>query len=205
MHWTEVDGFQMPNRIGGHPALDFCNTWAGWGQPPNPHREWLPDFDRLATWAAWAGILDRTTSASLRALAASEPVRAKEVVKGAHRLRIDLYEFLTRDHPGEAPEGLVAAIHAARAAQCFTVADGKASWELPEEPELVLHAISLEAASLLVGGDLDRIGRCPGNDCGWLFRSSQRRRWCSMASCGNRAKARAHALRERDAKLPGSA
>ena len=205
MHWTDVDGFQMPNRIGGHPALDFCNTWAGWGEPPNPHREWVPDFDRLATWAAWAGIVDRKTSARLRRLAASEPARAREVVERAHRLRTDLYEFLTADDRGEAPEGLVAAIHAARAAQRFAVAHGEPVWQLPEEPELVLHAISLEAASLLVSGDLDRIGRCPGNDCGWLFRSSQRRRWCSMASCGNRAKVRAHAARERHSQAPGSA
>ena len=182
MHWTDVDGFQMPNRIGGHPALDFCNTWAG-----------------------WAGIVDRKTSARVRRLAASEPARAREVVERAHRLRTDLYEFLTADVRGEAPEGLVAAIHAARAAQRFAVAHGEPVWQLPEEPELVLHAISLEAASLLVGGDLDRIGRCPGNDCGWLFRSSQRRRWCSMASCGNRAKVRAHAARERHSQAPGSA
>jgi predicted RNA-binding Zn ribbon-like protein len=35
---------------------------------------------------------------------------------------------------------------------------------------------------------------CPS--CGWLFLDARgRRRWCSMATCGNRAKVRAHAAR----------
>jgi predicted RNA-binding Zn ribbon-like protein len=202
MHWTVVDGFQMPNLIGGHPALDFCNTGAGWGLPRNRHREWLPDFDRLATWAWWADVVDRDTAIRLRSVVASDPSGASAVVERAHRLRADLYEFLTSTPRGDAPLGLVAAIDAARAAQRFAVAHGAAAWKLPERPDAILHATALQAASLLVEGDLDGIRRCPGDDCGWLFRSSQHRRWCSMASCGNRAKERAHARRERAAKPP---
>ena len=38
--------------------------------------------------------------------------------------------------------------------------------------------------------ELDTIRECPGDDCGYLFRDAThgRRRWCSMKSCGNRAK-----------------
>jgi len=34
------------------------------------------------------------------------------------------------------------------------------------------------------------IRECPGEDCGYLFRDTSRgrRRWCSMKTCGNRAK-----------------
>src|SRR6478736_4345946 len=43
---------------------------------------------------------------------------------------------------------------------------------------------------------VEAVHACPGNDCGWLFLDPRnRRRWCSMAVCGNRAKARAHARR----------
>ena len=41
-----------------------------------------------------------------------------------------------------------------------------------------------------------RLKRCENPRCGWLFvdRSRNRsRRWCEMATCGNRAKARRHA------------
>jgi predicted RNA-binding Zn ribbon-like protein len=35
-------------------------------------------------------------------------------------------------------------------------------------------------------------------DCGWVFADpSGRRRWCSMAWCGNRSKVRRHAARAR--------
>jgi len=50
-------------------------------------------------------------------------------------------------------------------------------------------------ATLLAGPRLDRVRRCANPDCGWLFLADSRagkRRWCSMQSCGNRAKARRH-------------
>jgi predicted RNA-binding Zn ribbon-like protein len=34
-----------------------------------------------------------------------------------------------------------------------------------------------------------RVGCCPGRDCGWVFVNRGNRRWCIMATCGNRAKA----------------
>ncbi len=44
----------------------------------------------------------------------------------------------------------------------------------------------------------ERLKRCENPRCGWLFvdRSRNRsRRWCEMATCGNRAKAKRHARR----------
>ncbi|MFI0355774.1 CGNR zinc finger domain-containing protein [Actinomadura sp. 9N407] len=46
----------------------------------------------------------------------------------------------------------------------------------------------------------DRLRRCAGHDCVlWFLDTSRngRRRWCSMTGCGNRAKARAHYVREK--------
>jgi predicted RNA-binding Zn ribbon-like protein len=51
-------------------------------------------------------------------------------------------------------------------------------------------------------GVLDELGRvkiCPADDCRWAFYDTSRngsRQWCSMAVCGNRAKARAHRARQ---------
>jgi predicted RNA-binding Zn ribbon-like protein len=45
-----------------------------------------------------------------------------------------------------------------------------------------------------------RLKVCPGEHCGWAFYDHSRNqagRWCSMAVCGGRAKARAHYLRRR--------
>lgn len=57
------------------------------------------------------------------------------------------------------------------------------------------------AADLLTSDDLQMVRFCAAPDCQWLFldRSRNRsRRWCDMASCGNRAKARRHYQRTRD-------
>ena len=56
------------------------------------------------------------------------------------------------------------------------------------------------AADLLTSEDLDRVGECQGDGCGWLFIDMSRnhsRRWCDMGDCGNRAKARRHYRRKK--------
>ena len=53
--------------------------------------------------------------------------------------------------------------------------------------------IVLAAAELLTSPQRLKIRACAAEDCGWLFLDtsrSGRRRWCTMESCGNRAKAR---------------
>jgi predicted RNA-binding Zn ribbon-like protein len=45
-----------------------------------------------------------------------------------------------------------------------------------------------------------RLKICPGHHCGWAFYDNSRNRsgrWCSMAVCGGREKARAHYRRRR--------
>ena len=45
----------------------------------------------------------------------------------------------------------------------------------------------------------ERVKICPADDCLWAFYDESRngsRQWCSMAVCGNRAKARAHRARQ---------
>jgi predicted RNA-binding Zn ribbon-like protein len=56
-------------------------------------------------------------------------------------------------------------------------------------------------ASSLIDGSWQRLKVCPGSDCGWTFYDHSRNlsgRWCSMAVCGGRAKARAHYRRHKD-------
>jgi predicted RNA-binding Zn ribbon-like protein len=58
-------------------------------------------------------------------------------------------------------------------------------------------------ASSLIDGSWQRLKVCPGNNCGWAFYDHSRNlsgRWCSMAVCGGRAKARAHYRRNKDTR-----
>jgi predicted RNA-binding Zn ribbon-like protein len=56
---------------------------------------------------------------------------------------------------------------------------------------------------LLTSDQVHRIAQCHDADgCGWLFLDHSRsraRQWCSMADCGNRAKARRHYRRSHKA------
>ena len=48
----EVDGVHLPAPLAGHPALEFCNTWAGWNSPPGAGGDYLTSYDVLLTFAA---------------------------------------------------------------------------------------------------------------------------------------------------------
>ncbi len=66
--------------------------------------------------------------------------------------------------------------------------------------EAALGPIALAAVRLFTEGDFHRIRECGGHACGWLFydrSKNNRRRWCEMEVCGNRAKQRRLAARRR--------
>jgi predicted RNA-binding Zn ribbon-like protein len=201
MHWVEVDGVRLPKRIGGHVALDFCNTWAGWGEAPEPRSEWLPDYPRLVAWAGFAELLDPGTAERLRRAAQRRPAEAARVLTSTRTLRRNLYAAVL--HPNDTPAlGRVSSYlrDAGQRAVLRPGPGGPAHWDFQRGTGLAtpLLAVARAAGELLTSPDVLRVKACPGENCGWLFIDRRgRRRWCSMSSCGNRAKVRAHADRNR--------
>jgi len=62
----------------------------------------------------------------------------------------------------------------------------------------LLIAVLWSAADLMLDARKRRVRQCANEKCLWLFideSKSGTRRWCDMASCGNRAKARRHYLK----------
>jgi len=200
-----VDGIAVPIPIGGHPGLDFCNTRAGWGSP-RP-KEYLKAHAHLSVWARENGLLSAPTTARLRRVAAANPEAAQRVVDRAIGFRDALYAVLTRAaRPrdwsvlNDEVRRSVAASHLAP-----TEAGLPATWVLTPPRavtlELPLLAVAHAAADLLTSPAGVTVAACPGQGCGWLFTDPrQRRRWCSMAWCGNRSKVRRHAERHRNAE-----
>lgn len=63
---------------------------------------------------------------------------------------------------------------------------------LQQSPLQALDAVTLAVAKLLAEGDFSLVRQCEHPDCVmWFYdkTKSHRRRWCSMAICGNRHKA----------------
>ena len=72
--------------------------------------------------------------------------------------------------------------------------DGAWIWEfVGDGADAMLWRLAADASDLLTSPDIDRVRECSGDTCSWLFLDKSRnrsRRWCDMADCGNRSKAR---------------
>jgi predicted RNA-binding Zn ribbon-like protein len=192
-----VEGLVLPAAVAGDPVLDFCNTRAGWGAAAP--REYLTSYDHLTVWAREAGLIGAEAATRLRRSSRRNPGEASLVLERSLRLRDAVYAACTERGSGEAWD-VVAAEARAGAAAAELVGDAPPGrrWQIPESAGLGLPALELAraAGAFLDSAALGTVGRCPGHDCGWLFVDPRgRRRWCLMAVCGNRAKARRHARR----------
>jgi predicted RNA-binding Zn ribbon-like protein len=195
MSSRSVDGVTLPVAVAGHPALDFCNSRAGWGSPQP--KEYLLGPEVLAIWCREAGLITAQDARQLLAAAGRRPGEAADVLRRALALRDAVYRT-TLGAPATATDWQVVSAEAVLARGASTLVPdpdgGPAGWRLRSTAaDLPVLAIAASAADLLTGPLVGSVGACPGVGCGWLFSDPRRRRrWCSMAVCGNRAKARRH-------------
>jgi len=193
-----IDGLVVPIAVTDDPALNFCNTRAGWGSPMP--KEYLHTHAHLAVWAGSVGLLGPASVARQRRLARAAPEQAEAVTARAVALRSALYAVLLRG--GSRSDWASVNAEVRSAATASSLSPGRpAAWALDESTvELSLHAVARAVATLLTGPHAAHVAACPGAGCGWVFADPRgRRRWCSMAWCGNRAKARRHVERLRSA------
>jgi predicted RNA-binding Zn ribbon-like protein len=198
----ERDGLVLPRPIGGAVALDLVNTFAGWDQPTAPSaREYLRSYDHLVLWSASVGMLADADVSPLRRAGRRDPAAAEAALHEAKHLRSSIHDLLSLD--GRATTVALRTVQESAAA---AIATARLRWEPPVTLEFAagvqrpLHEIAWHCLQFLRTADATRVRACPGRGCGWLFVDrSGRRRWCRMEWCGNRAKARAHARRSREA------
>jgi predicted RNA-binding Zn ribbon-like protein len=205
-----VDGLTLPIAIGNHPAVDLCNTETDWSGA-TPH-EYLETYPHFAVWSREVGLLDADTAA-LSLVGSSRHRNAPDagaILARALDFRGALHRVLTgsataadwRTLDGELSAN-VPALHlrSAGAIRRATATDDEpiGAWSIAADPlEAPLAAVVWAAAGLLTTARPGDVRACPGAACGWLFLDpAGRRRWCSMAWCGNRAKVRRHAQRQR--------
>jgi predicted RNA-binding Zn ribbon-like protein len=190
---------------GGDLALDFANTWGDRGRPETDR---LQDFGDLLAFARQGGLVGPARAEGLARLAVRRTADAKAVLDGAIMLREALYRLLTGRSAGATGEKRDREVlnRAIREAyphlELRALGEGLAwSAEAAERLDAVLWPVVKAAAELLASPDQARVHECEATDCTWLFLDRNRtgkRRWCSMASCGNREKARRHYRRRRE-------
>lgn len=192
--------------IGGHPALDFHNT-VSW-ESAGLRNDRLGTFADLARWARAAGLVTAVEAHALERDAEGDPVRAAAVLAEARELRGVLHDILSALAQASAPPAArLAALNAVLRTALPTLAlawdADHFEWRAGDHLALdtLLARLAWSAAQLLTAGNLTRLRQCANPECGWLFLDTTRnwsRRWCSMADCGSRAKARRYYQRKRE-------
>lgn len=181
--------------LAGDPALDFANTlhWRSGCEV-----DFIPDYGSLVDWSVPAGLLQNAERDELIFLAAAEPVGAQDAHVEALALRGLWREHLSlslgaaepRDHP-RLPAPLMAMLSEILSEMPLLMDPSiKANGRILRLP---LARVTLAIASLHAIPVERQIGQCEGDPCGGFFLNTSRskpRRWCSMDSCGNRAKVR---------------
>ena len=195
------------NRLGAvegnRLSLDFVNLPFTPGDPAPHTTSWLELIDFLAG----KGIVSEARGEELRNLPENDPRAAESLLHAAERLG----------------NGLRAALRAATrndrihrewvepVNEILRITEGHdelgwdgAGWRLGfqakhEGLEWLLAAIARSGAELIALGASPNLRLCDNTNCNLLFfddSRTHRRRWCSMALCGNRSKVAAFARRQ---------
>ncbi|MGW0163384.1 CGNR zinc finger domain-containing protein [Mycobacterium sp. NPDC003323] len=163
--------------IGGHVALDFCNTV--YRRLPELGADLLDSPKTLHRWLVRASLLPESAG----------PID-EGVLKSAVKLRASLWAAFDAQCRGATfgPDVLKAVLtHARRGAEHVHVDEhGAVSADAGEG---AVAALAVSALQLLLSPPSPRARTCDG--CGWFFIDTsrgRRRRWCSMKTCGNEHK-----------------
>ena len=194
---------QLFDLSGGHLALDFVNTVGGMrGVSPKEH---LRNYLDLVAFGQQAGVLDQALAGELASAAQRRPEETAAVLAAAIALRESLYRLFSDHIHDQSPRSADLSVLNAALARFLPhrrLGDRGGAfafeWDRAGELDAMLWPVVEAAASLFASDDLARVRICglhESHECSWLFIDHTKggtRRWCSMVSCGNRAKARRH-------------
>jgi len=182
-----------PPFIASNLAIDFINTQFGVGEE---QQECLEDDRSVIAWLQQAGVLSEeceSPPAGIAHLARELRDNMRDLLISAQQGRAAdptvVNHVLERGYPLEKIEW-----------QPTASAFQKKIYQRNMESESLLQPVASALVQLLTEEDLQLVKECEASDCVLLFHDqtkSHRRRWCSMASCGNRMKAAAHRARKK--------
>lgn len=180
--------------LGGRLAIDFANA-PSYPAAPFSGLSW----EELMLFLEAAQVVSPERGATLLALSQTDPQTADVMLSRAIRLRDALrktFGAMARRQrvAGEWVTPINAILRITEGHDELVQEDG--TWKLEfvaREGGLdwLLAAIARSAAEILVEGQNARVRTCANPGCGLFFcdtSRTHRRRWCSMAVCGNRHK-----------------
>ena len=184
----------------GSLALAYTNTVDN--HASSEPEETLKSYSDLVAWSWSVDLLTEQEARRLMKKAENQPAEALAVLSRARELRESIYRIFSdvaadkqanRTDLEYLKRSLIESLMKAQ------IVEGSNGYDLNWDSskgsfDHMLWPIAYTAFELLTTDMMNRVGKCQDDrGCGWLFIDTSRnhsRRWCSMESCGNRAKAR---------------
>jgi predicted RNA-binding Zn ribbon-like protein len=205
---SAVTAFAPPRATGERSPFVFVGErlWLDYVNCEHGMRRFdaLRDFETMVRWLEAAAVLDAERAAGIRRRAQQQPAGAAAALVDGRRVRSALRSLAERGPISERmrAEGLAEINRVlGRSAGTRRVdlrADGTFIRSFVPVGDafagLVIPVVE-SAADALILGELPRVRRCADPRCQRVFfdnTKNGRRRWCDMATCGNRAKAARH-------------
>lgn len=188
-----------PPFVGEHAALDFLNSRAApWGSTI----EWIASGADLVAWLEQARLLPPAVA---RAMAERSGRELDRVAEDARGLR-EWFRGFVRAHAGRPLDpkvtGELRSLNRLLARdEGYRQLEPGPRWRRERRwrtADTLLQPLADAMGDLVCEADFRLVRRCEGPECTiWFLDTSKghRRRWCSMAVCGNRVKAAAHRRR----------
>jgi predicted RNA-binding Zn ribbon-like protein len=191
--------------VGERLWLDFVNSADAARPRLGGHIDALDSFDGFVRWLGAARLLDEERGSALLRRAQQQPTGASAALHEARRLRNVLRALAER---GGAPSDRATQTAIAEINRILGRSAGTRRVEARADGGFVRNFVTVgdvfagllvpvieSAADALVNDELPRVRRCADPRCSRVFYDGSRngkRRWCEMATCGNRAKAARH-------------
>lgn len=179
-----------PTLVAGRLALDFANT-----SPSSHDLSW----DEFVSFLVDSRLVSEERASRLRPLLFTEPHAVDAILLRILRLRESLRAIFAsivdqEPFPSSWVEPINEILRITEGHDELIAGDGAWSLQFVAREgglEWLLAAIARSGAELLVEGPRAPIRRCANPSCRLFFYDdsrTRRRRWCSMAVCGNRHK-----------------
>lgn len=206
------DGRPQAMFLADSRALDFLNSLA---LPMGEEVEWLGSGADVLAWLKASGLVDTTVLDEVRSTA--NPGELDSVAAQARAFREWFRDFVVRHRGKPLTRKALAELDPlnrllARDEQFGQIElRAKGTSESPglpfelvvrrrwRSPDALLLPVAKAIAQLVTTADFSNVKKCEGSSCVLHFLDTtrdRRRRWCSMAVCGNRAKQAAHRSRK---------
>lgn len=191
---TTAPSFELDS---GLLALDFTNTVHDWTDPTP--RDDFSQYTDLLAFGQQAHLIHDAELEHLAEVAARRPREATATLALAKAVRETIFRIMSALASGGYPDeddiySIQTQLNEALTNRRLVSSGRRFHWEWTSAAcplDRPLWPVIQSAVDFLTDGDIDRLRMCAADDCSWFFIDNSRnksRKWCSMETCGNRAK-----------------